>query len=203
MATFSKLPNELIGEIGSFVLEPQDVESFALVSKRFHQLSLPFVEEHALLRKLFSGVRIAPGCNDGRSAELFGQMFQDPRVKYYIQDLENEGKWARHWDSPRYSEPLMVTIANLQDAIQEFARFLGNMPRQRSLSGVDRGEEGPFLACQFMRLIGWTELISSDFPREHRDLFRKLEHLLFPSGQIPLPVAGNYWAHATMSVVFF
>ena len=203
MATINTLPNELIREISSFVLEPQDVESFALVSKKFHQLSLPFVEEHALLRKLFSGVRIPPGRNDGRSAELFGQMFQDPRVQYYIQDLETEDNWARHWYSPRYPAPLMVTIANFQDAIQEFARFLGNMPAQRSLVGVDRGGEGPFHAFQFMRLIGWTEPISSDFPREHRDLVRKLEHLLFPSGPTPLPVAGNYWAHLTMSVVTF
>ena len=203
MRPFDKIPNELIGEIWSFVLEPQDVESFALVSKRFHQVSLPFVEEHALLRKLFSGVRMPPGRNDGRSAELFGQMFQDPRVKYYIQDLENEDKGPRHWYSPRYSEPLMVTIRNVQGAIEEFARSLGNMPAQRILSSVDRGDDGPFLTFQFMRLIGWTEMIPSDSSREHRDLFQKLEHLLFPSGLIPLPVSGNFWAHVTMLYVSF
>ena len=48
------------------------------------------------LEKANLGVRIPPGSNDGGSAELFGQMFQDHRVKYYIQDLEIEDKWAHH-----------------------------------------------------------------------------------------------------------
>ena len=90
---------------------------------------------------LISGVRISPRSNDGRSTELFGQMFQGPRVKYYIQDLETAGKWAHFWEGPTCSEPLMVTIAELQSAIKEFASFLDKMPAKGSLRGVEKGED--------------------------------------------------------------
>ena len=110
------------------------------MSRRVHPLLLPSVEEHALLRKLFSGVRISPRSIDGRSTELFGQMFQGPRVKYYIQDLETEGKWAHFWEGPRYSEPLMDTIAELQSAIKNLLVSSTRCQRRDRL-GVSRKEK--------------------------------------------------------------
>ena len=108
-------------------------------------------------------------------------MFQDPRAKFYLQDLQTE-KWPHRWECPRYCEPLKATIANLQSGFEELARFLDEMPAKRSLKGVRDREEGQFLAFQFKQLIGWTELESSDTAQAHSHLFRKLGNLLFLSG---------------------
>ena len=164
-------------------MKPQDIRSFALVSRRINQLSSPFVE-HELFRKLFSEVRIRPGSNNGRAAELFRDMFQDPRAKFHLRDLQAE-KWPHHWECPRYCEPLKGTIANLQNGDKELARCLDKVPAKRLLKGVRDGEESQFLAFQFKRLIGWTELKSSDTVHAHSDLFQKLEHVLFPSDMSP------------------
>ena len=56
----------------------------------------------------------------------------------------------------------MGTIANLQSEIGAFACFLEKMPIERALKGVERGEEGRFLAFQLKRLIAWTAPDFSD-----------------------------------------
>ncbi len=44
MANFSKLPNELIIQIWGYVIDPDDVENFALVSKCIYGLAAPIFE---------------------------------------------------------------------------------------------------------------------------------------------------------------
>ena len=79
--------------------------------------------QHTCFGKLVSKVKIPLGSDNGRPAELFGQMFQNPRVKFYIQDLHITGKWPGHALIPNhYSEPLIDIIVNLQSAIVAFAR---------------------------------------------------------------------------------
>ena len=198
MARFTQLPNELVMQIWSFILEPQDVESFALVSRRVEELSSPFVER-SLLRKIFSEVRIRLGSNNGRAAELFRHMFSDPRIQEYIQDLETEREWAQSWESP---QPSIGAIAQLQSELVAFAGFLENMPMERALKGVEEEKEGPFLAFQFKRLI--MELRYSDAAQVHPDHFRKLDRLLFPSDVFShggVPTGNNYWENVKMSTV--
>ena len=198
MASFNQLPNEIIIQIRDFVIEPQDIESFALVSKRTHVFSTPYVDEHAFLRLLFSRIRISP---TNRSADLFVQTFQDPRAKFYFRDLQTE-KWPYPWRCPRYCRPLRAIIADLESALEEFARCLDKVSTKGLLEGVRDGEEGQFLAFQFKHLIGWTDLKSSNTAQAHPDLFRKLEHLLFPSDKVlhrGLPVANQHWEYVTMS----
>ena len=198
MATFSHLPNELLLQIWDFVIEPRAVESFALASKRIHRLSSPYVEEHAWFRMLLSRIRIS---STSRSAGLFGQMFQHPRAKFYLQDMQNE-EWPCHRKWPRSCEPLKATIADLKSAFEEFARCLDRVPAKRLLEGVRDGEEGQFLAFQFKQLMGWTELMSSDTAKAHSELFRKLEHLLFPSDSVnhrELQITNQHWEYVTMS----
>ena len=198
MATFSQLPNEIIIQIWDFVIDPEDVKSFALVSKKIHSFSLPYVDEQACFRMLLSSIRISP---TSRSADLFCQMFQDPRAKFHLRDLQTE-KWPYRWECPRYCEPLKATIADLQSAFEEFGRCLDKVPAKRLLKGVRNGEEGQFLAFQFKQLIGWTEVKSSNTAQTHSDLFRKLEHLLFPSDidfHRGLPIANHHWEYVAMS----
>ena len=86
----------------------------ALVSRRIHHLSLPYVDEHAFFRMLLSRIRISP---TGRSADLFSQIFQDSRAKFYLQDFQTE-KWPYPWRFPRYCRPLRATIADLKRAFE-------------------------------------------------------------------------------------
>ena len=83
-----------------------------------------------------------------------------------------------------------------------FTCFLEKMPMKRALKGVEKREEGQFLAFQLKQLIGWTAPDFSDFARGNYDLSRNLEHLLFPSEIVfrrGLPIANRYWDHVTMS----
>ena len=91
-------------------------------------------------------------------------------------------------------------MANLESVFEEFARFLDKVPAERLLEGVSVGEEGPFLAYHFKRLIGWTELRSSDIAQVHSDLFRRMDDVLFPwhifsHGGLP----SHFWDRVTMS----
>ena len=63
----------------------------------------------AFFRKLLSGIRTSPASDTGRSADLFGRIFQEPRAKLYLQDLQTE-KWPRYWQFPRYCQRLEATI---------------------------------------------------------------------------------------------
>ena len=185
-------------QIWGFVVDPQDAKRFALVSKRIYFASRPYLDEHACFRMLLSRIRISP---TSRSADLFSQMFQDPRAKFHLRDLQTE-KWPYQWEGPRDYEPLKATIADLKSAFEEFARCLDMVPAKSLLKGVRDGEEGQFLAFQFKRLIGWTVLKSSDTAQAHSDLFRELERLLFPSDMVfhrGLPIANHHWEYVTMS----
>ena len=198
MATFNQLPNEIIIQIWEFVFDPQDAKNFDLVSKRIHDFSLPYLDEHACFRMLLSRIRISP---TNRSADLFSRMFQDPRAKFHLRDLQTE-KWAYQGEGPRYCEPLKALIADLKSAFEEFARCLDRVPAKRLLKGVRDGEEGQFLAFQFKQLIGWTEIKSSGTAQAHSDLFGRLERLLFPSDRVfdgGLPIANHHWEYVTMS----
>ena len=87
MATFCDLPNELLLGIWVFIIDPKDVESFALVSKKTYSPSMSFLKEHAHLKRNFS--RISVSLESGPSpAHLLQQISEHPRIGLYIYDLD-------------------------------------------------------------------------------------------------------------------
>lgn len=88
MASFQDLPDELLIDIWGYMLEPEDVESFALVSKRVYSLSTPFVIEHTYLKKQFSSMVVSRGKRDSAQIELLEQMLRNPRAAFYVRQLQ-------------------------------------------------------------------------------------------------------------------
>ena len=75
MAIFSDLPNELVLCIWGYVIEPDDVESFALVSKRIYSLSSQFMNEHASLKRQYSKIWISYRQGNYEPADLLEKNF--------------------------------------------------------------------------------------------------------------------------------
>ena len=84
MAIFSDMPNELIICTWGYVIEPEDVESFALVSKRIYSLAKPFVEEHTRLKQQYSKIVAQRGYS---AADLLKEILLNPRIAFYIIEL--------------------------------------------------------------------------------------------------------------------
>ena len=96
MADFSRLPNEMISEIWSNIQEPEDVESFALVSKRIYTTGSPFIEEHNKLKREFSFFKIDSRICANAAACLLKKVLCRPHVALYVTHLSIRHFW-KHW----------------------------------------------------------------------------------------------------------
>ena len=166
--SFSALPNELVIKIRGFLIDPDDFESFALVSKWFRAISLPILKEdkHALLKKQFSRVTLSHCYYDGRLAELFRHFLENPKMKYYVRELYIESKWAIHWE-----ELLNTTTAVLQQATQNSIHITPSLA-QFVLGDTEIGKEGSLLALLFQRLSSLRKLKFSDIDLKDQHLLR-------------------------------
>ena len=84
MATFSNLPNEILLEIWSHIPQPEDIESFASVSKNVYAISYRFLRDHRRLKHKFSTFN-----NGGRDSKvslagLLREVIINPRVALYV-----------------------------------------------------------------------------------------------------------------------
>ena len=84
MATFSHLPNELIVEIWSHLLQPKDIENFALTSKTIRALSGKVLTEHKNLTKELSAFDAGGPKSKFSVAGLLKQILLKPHIALYI-----------------------------------------------------------------------------------------------------------------------
>lgn len=85
MAHFASLPNKLIREILQHV-EPEDLESFAQLSRNVFRLAFPFLNEHRALIRRYHTLR-----NDRDSvsiATLLSTVIANPRIGSYVKKVE-------------------------------------------------------------------------------------------------------------------
>lgn len=164
--SFSALPNELVIKMRGFLIDPNDFESFALVSKWFRAISLPILKEdkHTLLKKRFSRVSLSHYYYDSRLAELFRHFLEKSKMKYYVRELCIENKWAIHWE-----ELLNTTTAVLQQATQNSTHIT---PSLFFLWDTEIGKEGSLLALLFQRLSSLRKLKFSDIDLKDQHLVR-------------------------------
>ena len=109
MATLPQLPNEMIAEIWSHVVEPRDIESFATVSKNIYAIGTPFVEEHNRLKREYSLFETGPNADPMAPASLLKDVLLRPRVALYVTHLYI-GRYQEHGqdlddDSDEYIYP--------------------------------------------------------------------------------------------------
>ncbi|KAM0795324.1 hypothetical protein BDR22DRAFT_920679 [Usnea florida] len=98
MATLSQFPNEMITCIWEYILEPQDVESFALVSKHIYAIGAPFVAEQNKLKRENSSFILGSFIEDTAPTLLLKKILLWPRVALYVTHLFI-GALRTRWDT--------------------------------------------------------------------------------------------------------
>lgn len=160
------------------MLEPEDVESFALVSKRVYSVSKPFMMEHMRLKNQFSSIVFSWATLDNRPVELLKQILRNPRITFYIRQLQ-----VHNWGA----EPVvhMISLANFEDTMAVFenaiqhSNFVTPSEVEDWIRQVRGGNEDPVLALIIMRLIKLRSLsISALCPRADDYLLRTLDRIM-------------------------
>ncbi len=152
MAVFSDLPNELIIGIWGYVIEPDDVESFALASKRIFGLSSQFVIEHASLKQRYSKIFI-PWYEDGNygAADLLEKILLNNRIVFYISIFwlsDWRLQWKEQTTPQAYSKD---TMALFEGAIRT-SPFITGSEAEDWITAIEKGNEDPIVALIIMRL---------------------------------------------------
>ena len=141
-------------QVWGYVIDPEDVESFALVSKNVYFLAAPFLREHARLKGQWSEVRYPRGPT--RAAFLLEEMLLSPRIALYIKELQIFD-WAEDWYDQDLGQDLESnsyprgTMELIKEAIRSSSLIA---PSEMGVWGdwVELGDEDPILALIVMQL---------------------------------------------------
>ena len=154
MADFSRLPNEMISEIWGNIHEPEDVESFALVSKHVYAIGRPFVEEHNKLKKDFGFIEIGPDMDPCAPASLLKEVLLRPRIALYVTHLAF-GRFRYEWDDSGDDGDEWPKIDHVPYPDDVMALFIETIRKssfvQRNetphwITSVEQGNEDPIVA---------------------------------------------------------
>ena len=175
MAEFSRLPNEIISEIWGNIHEPEDVESFALVSKHVYAIGRPFVKEHNKLKKDFRYIEIdSEACASG-PASLLKEVLLRPRIALYVTHLCIGGfrsEWDERDDGDEWPYNAHVPYPdNVMALFIETIRKSSFVPRNETsgwITSVNAGDEDPIVAllCMLLPNLNKVTLIDDGFDGE-------------------------------------
>lgn len=87
MAGFNDLPNEVVLGVWPHVLGPDDIASFALVSKRVFELGTAFLKEDRRLRSKYTIIKSNRGWDDETLAYLLNDVLTNPHIALYVRHL--------------------------------------------------------------------------------------------------------------------
>ena len=87
MASFSNLPNELIVEIWSHILQPKDIENFALTSKTIRTLAGKILVNHRKFTRELSTFDIDSSMSRFSAAGWLKEILINPRIALYIKTV--------------------------------------------------------------------------------------------------------------------
>lgn len=175
MGIFSDLANELILGIWGYVIEPNDVESFALVSKRIYGLSLQFVNEHASLKQQYSKITFRYSERNNEPADLLEKMLLNTRIAFYISSLQIfywKSRWRVQTTPQAYRKD---TMALFEDAIRASPLITGS-EAEDWITDVRKGNDDPIIALIIMRLIKIKEFALLESNRDAY-ILRTLERI--------------------------
>ena len=170
MAEFSKLPNEMVSEIWGHIVEPTDVESFALVSKNVHAIGRPFVEEHRNLTREYSSFEFDILYDS--PALVLKEVLLRPRVALYVTHLavsSNGDFWEDLVDGDEFYSDDNFNL------FIEAVRKTSFVPRNdvpHWITRVTEGDRDPIFALLCLLLPNLTTITLQD-QEESADLFPK------------------------------
>ena len=177
MAIFSDLPNELVACIWGHILEPEDVESFALVSKKIYRLSTPFVSEHQSLKLQYSKIRSSLLEGNNGPADLLKKMLLDPRIAFYIRKIRFGG-WRRHWDERTTPQTHSKAAMTAFEHSVRVCPLITASEVEDWITDITKGNEDPILALIVMQLRKTKSFsLYGSRPGEDRYLLMTLERI--------------------------
>ena len=192
MATLFQLPNETITEIWGHILEPRDLESFAMVSKRIYAKCGLLVKEHNKLKREYSVFEIGPNTRASAPAILLREVLLRPRLALYVthffigryeaqwQDPDRIGDedipYSKKWPETRHTPYPDEDMALFKEALGNFLagpnEVLDSFPR------VMAGDEDPILALLSLVLTRLTRITLKSFKSYRDDPFGQvIEHI--------------------------
>ena len=167
MAHFSQFSNEIISEIWGNVLEPKDVESFALVSKLIYAVGRRFVEDHKNLKNKYSFIDLVSQTRASAPVFLLKDVLLRPRVAFYVTHLSINSYWTA-WlnlkdnndsdgDSGTYHHaPYPEEIMALCIEAVGKTSFVPRNQVSRWIEKIRKGDEDPIRALLFLLLPNIT-----------------------------------------------
>ena len=152
MPTFQDLPMELVAMTWGFVDEPEDIESFALVSKNVHTMSKPFLQEHARLKRLAPKVSIDVGTEPNGPREVLEQLLKTPRLALYVRKALVED-WRTHRSERNTSvKPLSPERRAKFESAVRCSSHIPPSEKDDWVREIKRGNPDPIIALIMMRL---------------------------------------------------
>ena len=185
MATFSQMPNEMVSGIWEYVLEPRDVESFALASKQVYAIGATFVDEHNKLKRENSSFRIGLLITEIAPTLLLKKILLRPRVALYITHL-SIGVLRYGWDSLNDNVDNDWFSYHTEYPADDMELFIEAIRRADSVlrdeiddwvMAVKRGIEDPIVALMLLllpNLCTMTLEIHSNFSYPLTETFRRI-----------------------------
>ena len=107
MTGFNDLPNEIVLELWHHVLLPDDVASFALVSKRIFALATPSLKEHHRLRSKYAVLENESSKDGSMLAPLLKDVLLYPYIAFYVKNI-CVCDWHTRWNEPVPGVPSLL-----------------------------------------------------------------------------------------------
>ena len=99
MARFNDLPNEIVLGVWHHVLGPDDIASFALVSRQTFELGTSVLEEDRRLRSKYAIIKNNRGRDDWTLAHLLKDVLTNPHIAFYVRHLHIYS-FCKSWENP-------------------------------------------------------------------------------------------------------
>ena len=168
MAGFNDLPNEIILGVWPNVLGPEDIASFALVSKRVFELGASFLEEDRHLRSKYTIIENNSRQDDCVLAHTLNDVLLNPHIAFYVRHLHVYNcreSWLNQWinydyddtdaqEDLSYPEPYM----NLFRTEIRSADYLLPSESNARIQLLENGHEEPIVASLLNLLPGLCTL---------------------------------------------
>lgn len=178
MTGFNDLPNEIVLELWHHVLPPDDIASFALVSKRIFALATPSLREHHRLKSKYAVLK-SDGSKDGNMlAHLLKDILLYPYIAFYVKDIRI-CDWQTCWEDPTLFpfDDVGTHALHVPYPEQDMGLFRDNICKAGNLfpceedfwiSLLESGHEDPILVLLLGLLPNLCALSLEDIPLRTR-----------------------------------
>ena len=137
--------------IWDFVIDPHDIESFAVASQRISSLSARYVREHNYLRQQYSAISFNNLSWGSKPAEFLGEILLNPRIALYVREVEIMG-----WDGDGPGGAMSLASSKIAKADLERAILASQLVPSSEvgewIKDAIQGYEDPVVAIIMMQL---------------------------------------------------